>query len=140
MKTKIDLIKEIAFALEMNGINHYLDKDNLELISLPKDELEDDEYSSKDRMKIEINKENYIQIEAFDSSDNFNLMKEFSLTIENNKVKENLLNALSRKKPFANFKETLNSYPDYLEEWYKYKDDFYLQAASDLLNKLSISI
>jgi hypothetical protein len=140
MKTKIDLIKEIAFALEMNGIDHYLDKDNLELISLPKDELEDDEYSSKDRMKIETNKENYIQIEAFDSSDNFNLMKEFSLTIKNNKVKENLLNALSRNKPFANFKETLHSYPDYLEEWYKYKDESYLQAASDLLNKLSISI
>lgn len=41
MKTKTDLMRDLAFVLEMNGFEHYIDINSLELISLPRDEAWD---------------------------------------------------------------------------------------------------
>ena len=89
----------------------FADPDNMELWE------DDEEYQA-----VQENEDDYHRFEKMSSSDSFQQMEDFARSIEDEKVTEQLFNALNRRKPFRSFKDELfNLEGDYLEDWYAYK-------------------
>jgi hypothetical protein len=65
----------------------------------------------------------YIRIPKIESYEGYDDMVGFSESIENQKIRDKLVNALTgRKGVFRRFKDVISNYPYILEQWYKYKD------------------
>jgi len=118
------LLGDIAFAFEDRMSNWYIHKVTLEIIDLPEDDGNDNEDIAADRGMVDENPDHYILIERLDPHVMFNLMEEFTEGLNKPGLQEQLRIVLSGKKPFANFRNTLNYHPDYLKEWYTFKDGF----------------
>jgi len=115
-------LDDIAFALEDSAALWYIHKMTLEITFLSGDD--DTDESADERDKIEENIDDYILIERLEPHVMFNLMEEFTEQVDKPGLKQQLQIVLSGKKPFANFRNTLNYYGDYLEEWYAFKNGF----------------
>ncbi|HYV93022.1 MAG TPA: UPF0158 family protein [Chitinophagales bacterium] len=115
-------LDDIAFAFEDSAALWYIHKPTLEIVFLPGDD--DTDESAEERDKIEENPHDYILIERLEPHIMFNLMEEFTEQVDKPGLKQQLQMVLSGKKPFANFRNTLNYYGDYLEEWYAFKNGF----------------
>lgn len=129
---KDELIRDIAEALEMSGFRYFIHKETYELDMLPDYGLEgsvDDELFEEFREKLEANFIDYIEIEKLSSRDAFAIMEEFTVKVENKRKQELLYNALQRPKPFRQFRYALEDH-DLLEDWYAYKDAYYIQLAT----------
>ena len=77
---------------------------------------------SADIEEIDNNFDDYIQIEGMESHDSFRVMEEFIDTVDNERLKEKLINALQRRKPFQNFKLTIDNSGEYRDKWFKFKE------------------
>ena len=117
-------LDDIAFALEDSAGVWYVHKPTLEITFLPGDDGYDTDDTSEERDKIEENLDDYILIERLEPHVMFNLMEEFTEQVDKPGLKQQLQIVLSGKKPFANFRNTLNYHDDYLEEWYSFKNGF----------------
>jgi hypothetical protein len=49
-------------------------------------------------------------------------MADFVETVDNEKLRESLIQALDRPKPFRNFKFTIDNSGPYRDKWFKFKD------------------
>ena|ERR1043165_5497762 len=118
------LLSDIAFAFEDRMSNWYIHKSTLEIICLPEDEENDTTEIFEDREMIDQHPDDYLLIERLEPHVMFNLMEEFTEELNKPGLQEQLRIVLSGKKPFANFRNALNYHPDYLREWYAFKDGF----------------
>ena len=105
-------IKEIAEELDM-GFRCLVNKTNGELLFFP-DTLKlydiDTEAWEEEIDKFENNPSDYAEIKALESWNSFEIMEDFIKTItDNNKLKEKLINALQRRKPFREFKYVIDN-------------------------------
>jgi hypothetical protein len=46
--------------------------------------------------------------------------------VDNNKLQNDLINALQRKKPFSHFRFVIDNSGDYRQKWFEYKNEQYL--------------
>lgn len=76
-----------------------------------------------DDLDIEKNPGDYLEIEAMESRDSFRVMADFVDTVDDEKLREKLIDSLQRPKPFQNFKFTIDRSGDYREKWFKFKDE-----------------
>ena len=138
---KKTLMKEIAFALQMysDNVSYYLKLDTFEIAFSVDPCFDNDPDIQMKNKEIEKNPDNYIKIEPFKSFDAFTLMERFAESVEDNRLQSKLYKAFSARKPFENFKTILNYHLDYREKWYKFKDEFYANAASEWLKTHKIS-
>jgi hypothetical protein len=137
MKDLQMLIKDIAAAIEMNGFKSYLNKETQDVQMLP-DELHIP-YTDMDMFqelldKLEANPEQYIEIESLSSREGFILMEDFAANLKDKNTQNRLYNALSRPKPFRQFRYALED-NDLLQQWYAFKDAYYEQLAKEWLTK-----
>jgi hypothetical protein len=137
MKDLQMLIKDIAAAIEMNGFKSYLNKETQDVQMLP-DELHIP-YTDMDMFqelldKLEANPEQYIEIESLSSREGFILMEDFAANLKDKNTQNRLYNALSRPKPFRQFRYALEE-NDLLQQWYAFKDAYYEQLAKEWLTK-----
>ena len=72
--------------------------------------------------EIDNNLDKYYEIGRMHSSESFRLMKDFIDIVDNEFLKEKLINALNRPKPFKNFNLTIDNSGKYREMWFKFKD------------------
>jgi len=124
------IIKEVAN--ETNAFGHcYIDKTTFEIIAFPKDEYEREEFLSsiiddieeeeKEKYKdIEQNPQNYYLIERLSSSDGYKLMENFTNQVSDDKLREQLEQALHGKSPFATFKHIVKQ--ERPKEWYAFEE------------------
>ena len=63
---------------------------------------------------------NYIEIEPMESHDSFKIMEYFIDELSDKNFQNKLINALNRKKPFANFKHLVEN-SDYRQQWFDYR-------------------
>jgi len=118
-------IKEIAEELDM-GFRCLVNKTNGELLFFP-DTLKlydiDTEAWEEEIEKFENNPSDYAEIKALESWNSFKIMEDFIKTItDNNKLKEKLINALQRRKPFREFKYVIDNSGEYRQLWFEFKD------------------
>lgn len=64
--------------------------------------------------------ETYIRIEPRESSESFGIMEKFVYKVNDEKLKNKLINALNNRRPFANFKSLVES-SNYRNEWFAFK-------------------
>ena len=114
-------IKEIVEDLEV-GMKCYINKETNDVkITIDFDsEYVDIENWEEDKNELEMNWRKYYEIEPMPSREGFMVMEEFIDKVNEKNLKEQLIRALNKRKPFQNFKyEVENS--NYREQWFKYR-------------------
>lgn len=68
---------------------------------------------------------NYIQFEGIDSNQGFKLMENFAYSLTDSNFRDKILDRISRKKPFQNFRLLIDS-SDYRQDWFDFKKKAYI--------------
>lgn len=133
-KGKLNLIiKEIA---EQNdcGMNAFVHRNSLKLIFIPNEfshYLDDfGEFYEEDLNEIDKNFDLYFMIEPPNSNESYDIMKEFVDLVDNDTLRNELIMALNKRKPFANFKHIVDN-SDIREKWFEFKNQ-------ELINRVRI--
>ena len=85
--------------------------------------------------EIDSNIGDYIQIEGMHSHDSFRVMENFIDTLDNERLKDKLIDALSRRKPFQNFKFAIDNSGQYRDKWFKFKENALTEWVESQLNE-----
>ncbi|WP_430816834.1 UPF0158 family protein [Carboxylicivirga sp. RSCT41] len=128
MKPTEKQIKEIAEYLDC-GMRCYFNKKTGEvkhILNFDSWESDYEEPWQEDIDEIEKNHQNYMEFEAMPSRDLFNLMVDFTDSIDDLKLKERLIRALNKPKPFRNFKWEVDNSGDYRQQWFDFKSMRYI--------------
>lgn len=84
--------------------------------------------------KIENDWGNYERFEKMDSREAFEVMENFAHFISDLKFRERILDRLSNRKPFQNFKILIDS-SAYREDWFDFKKEAYIQYVKRLIEE-----
>jgi hypothetical protein len=129
-------IEEIASELEL-GMDCYIHKETCGLISVPNEMDHAEFYDAglyKDELReIRKNKKSYILIEPLDTGESFKLMRDFTYTLDDEKMRDKLQLSLERPKPFAKFRYALESGSEYTNMWYEFKSKEYIKYVKLML-------
>lgn len=120
-----ELISEIADLLDW-GLICYYHRPTGTLESLPN---QDDDYFDPEPWqdlidKLEQDRDNYAKFEVMSSHQAFKVMENFAHSIQDSRFREQLLDRLSRRKPFRNFNDLVDD-SGYREDWFKFKANAY---------------
>jgi hypothetical protein len=131
-------IKEIAESID-SGLVCFLNLDTAETEEFPQEMLEDPEEfeamtgQSFDGLNFKhTNWENCVSFEPLESFESFEIMREFTDLLEDKWLKDKLNIALNSKKPFANFKATINN-SDSRQNWFDFKKQFMENHVKEML-------
>ncbi len=81
----------------------------------------DDEFNEWKTMEFKFHKwENYIEIHPIESFESFKIMEGFVYNLPESHLKNQLANALNRKKPFANFNHIIHNC-ELKQDWLDYQ-------------------
>jgi len=122
MKLTEEQIKKIAEEIN-SGMNCYVHRLTGNIISvIDLDNFDADEEGwEKELKEIEDNSDNYLKIENMSSNEKFELMAEFAENLDNPLLKEELINALEKAKPFRNFKCLIDNSGLYRQKWFDFE-------------------
>lgn len=122
MELSQEQVKEVAELLDC-GMICYIHKETKEIKSLIDfdDAYADEEGWEEEIEEIENNFDKYIKIEKMSSREAFQIMADFVDVVSNNRIKERLINALNRSKPFSNFKREVDYNEEVRQQWFKFK-------------------
>ena len=116
-------INELADALD-SGLRCFVHKGKKTIVATP-DTINnpdcDSEWWDEATEEIENNFDSYVEIEKMDSHESFRLMEKFIKTVDNGPLRDRLEEALSRPKPFANFKFDIDNSGLYRQKWFDFK-------------------
>ncbi len=126
MKLSDAQIKEIAEELDI-GMICYIHKETKELkfVIDMNDPYADAECWEEELEEIESNFDKYVKIEKMPSRDSFEMMVDFVEEVSNKRIRARMVNALERRKPFANFRQVVDSNETVRQQWFKFRDDTY---------------
>ncbi|WP_417889656.1 UPF0158 family protein [Xanthomarina gelatinilytica] len=135
MKTKIT--KEIAQNLNC-GLDSYFNPKTDEIISIPNFSLiaDEEEFQAAfkaDLQKVSKNKSDYIKVEVLEGFESFKIMERFVNQMPENQLKLDLEKALHNKKPFQNFKYSIET-SDFRNLWFEFKQNELEKIVMDKLN------
>jgi uncharacterized protein YkvS len=122
--SKQSVVREIAQELDCGNECYYNLKTN-EIIAIPNfsqvsDEEEFKEIFRKDLEKINGNKIGFIKIEIPESFQSFKIMERFVVQLNDQNFKSELQDILGNKKPFRNFKNTIDQ-SEFRQSWFDFK-------------------
>jgi len=100
----------------------------------------DTEAWEDDMEEIDTNRSSYIEFEAMNSHESFEVMLDFTETVRNEHLQQKLERALSRSKPFRHFKNTIDHEDDYREEWFAYKKERYIEFVKQQMREYDIKV
>ena len=132
MPTITILKEDLIYAMEDHGGEHnwYLDKETGEIFFVSEyDSDEDDEYAQK----VEEYPDRYICIDPLESRDSYRIMEDYIFSLSDPTAKRSLENAISRRRPFSNFKDALYDFPEIQKQWFIYHDNAVLQISKEWL-------
>jgi hypothetical protein len=122
--------EELISAIDGIGdeIEAFLDTETGEiLLVFPEWMQEDIDDDPKD--SIEAEPDRYLRIERISSQEAYQVMADFVETLPASPEREALERALNGRSPFRVFKNTLASYPERREDWFRYRDEAYAAYA-----------
>ncbi|RZJ70329.1 MAG: hypothetical protein EOO47_23535 [Flavobacterium sp.] len=130
-------IKEIAEQLAC-GFCCYYHKISGEIVSIPdfEDRMDDiEEFYGEDLAKIKKDKKNFIIINKPSARESFEIMENFIEEVNDTKLKNELINALNKKKPFSHFKLIIET-SIYKQNWFAFKEK---QLQQHVLEQISFN-
>ena len=128
-----ELVHSVAENIDC-GLICFINPETLEVEEIPKGMVdgfsdfsinpefgEEDEDEDEDEQKfLHEDWETYITVEPRESSESFKIMERFVDEVNDKKLKNKLINALNNRKPFANFKNIVES-SNHREAWFAFK-------------------
>lgn len=129
MEISKKVIEEIADHLDC-GMNCYLNKLTGEITAIiPDEDLIDAKSETLDEEIEQINASpgNYILFQIMDSRDSYGVMMDFAEEKAEKSLRSALINALNSKKPFRNFKSTVDDSETCRQNWFVYKRNRYIE-------------
>lgn len=129
----------LIVALEDHGTEHehFLNLETGE-IAIVFDESVSGEINEEFAQDMEGHPEKYRRIEPIFSGQAFDVMVEFVESLAESKAKQRLGDALNRRRPFRNFKDTLHYFPEIREDWFRFQEQAYKQFALQWLHREGI--
>ncbi|SFN55922.1 Uncharacterised protein family (UPF0158) [Bizionia echini] len=123
-KPNSEVISEIVQELD-SGCDCYLNNKTHEIIAIPNfgnfpDEVEFQELFKENLMKVSEQASTFIKIEVLKSYESFKIMERFAQKLPNSQFKTKLETILLNKKPFQNFKLTVET-SEYRKLWFDFK-------------------
>jgi hypothetical protein len=121
-----DAIKRIAEEL-LTGMRVFIHKQTGEIIFVPNETNLD--YAEPGVWDTELNllenyRFDYLEIDAMNATQSFEVMEEFAeILVENKVLRVELLDALNCKKPFREFKYVIDNAGKYREQWFSFRLD-----------------
>ena len=132
-------IKGIAEDLEC-GMNCYYHKKTKEITTI----LDFDSHLGADEElwedvinKVEENWDDLVEFEMMDSRESFRVMADFAEEVDKSALREKLIDALNRSKPFGNFKWIIDNSGDYRQNWFDFKNQKYIEWVEARINDLN---
>jgi hypothetical protein len=125
---------EVGEAMFMNNTRSFIDMETLEVeIHASEDYFSfgDMEDTAEEALS---NPDKFFPIEHSSSSKAFEVMESFVETVKDKKLRLQLVSALQRKKPFANFKYIVDN-SILREDWFKFKDEAYAEIAKEWIKE-----
>lgn len=129
------LVHDVAENIDC-GLVCFINPETLEVEEIPKemvdglsyfsinpefeDEDEEDEEDEDEQKFLHEDWKNCITVEPRESSESFKIMERFVDEVNDKSLKNKLVNALNNRKPFANFKNIVES-SNYRKEWFAFK-------------------
>lgn len=133
LKIKFNDIKD---AIDDGSFDNYyfIDKMNHKIVFISAYE---EDYENKLK-NLENN--NFIKIPFLTTGDILNMMQSFVYTLEDFNLCKKIDEAVNKKKPFRNFKELINKYPNLRKKWFEYKDKELINETMDWLFEKKIEL
>ena len=122
--TSIVNSKEITEQLDC-GFRAFIHKITGQLLFVPdENSLTDIDLDPWDEelQQLEINFTEYYEIDKWTSRDMFEVMSDFAEKITESRLQSRLFDALSKNKPFKNFKFVIDNSGDFRQNWFDFKD------------------
>jgi len=127
-------IKEIAETIDCGFVCHWNIKNN-RLIFIPSnDEFEYNDSGAwdEDIKELELNSNEYREIEQPDSRESFRFMEDFTNELpDNTRIKVTLIEALNKRKPFREFKYAIDNSGEYRQLWFDFKNQKMIEYVKD---------
>ena len=134
-----ELVRRTAESIDC-GLVCFINPETLETEEVPKElmndvvEFDEDEAESDNEFDLNHPKwERYITIEPPESHESFEIMESFVTEITDKSLKNRILNALVNRKPFANFKNLIET-SNYREQWFAFKQRKLEEFVWEILN------
>jgi hypothetical protein len=121
VKVRLDDLLE-AYELGSSEIDCYIDTKINKVVRHIDEAYDGDPEETKLKKKIEKYPNRFIPIPKRESRDEYEWMVEFTESLDDKNLKENLFIALDGKGAFKRFKNVLLNYPEKREKWFKFKD------------------
>lgn len=118
----IELIKSIAQSIDCEMVC-FINPETLEVEEIPKSMINDPFESEMDecgQTNLYEEWDTYITVEPRESHESFEIMERFVDQVNDKTLKNELLNAVNNRKPFANFKRIVES-SNYRQAWFDFK-------------------
>ncbi len=122
--------KKVVFEIAGNlliGFMCFFNPETLEVESVPQKMISDpEEYEMITREKYtdaemkHLQWQKYIEVEPMESHQSFKVMEYFIGEVDDNNLQNKLINALNRRKPFANFKYIVET-SKYRQQWFDFR-------------------
>lgn len=133
-------IKEIAEQLDC-GFRCFWNKQNGELVFIP-DTLKHPEMDTEawveEMEKLDNNLHDFKEFEQLESIDSFEIMAQFVDTFaDSNKLKNKLIDALNKKKPFREFKYVIDNSGEYRQKWFEFKNQNLQKWVQDKFDQIN---
>jgi hypothetical protein len=94
----------------------------------------DEEPWEEESKEIDENWDDYFEFTGFEAHESFRIMADFAERIDDQKLQNQLINALNRPKPFRNFKWQIDNSGEYRQQWFDYKKMRYVQWVKEQID------
>ncbi|MCA1803708.1 MAG: UPF0158 family protein [Rhodothermaceae bacterium] len=119
----------------LTGMRVFVHKQTVEIIIVPNEmnlTYADPEIWETELNLLENYRFDYLEIDAMNSKQSFEVMEDFAGNlVENRVLRVGLLNALNCKKPFREFKYVIDNAGKYREQWFSFR----LEKTMDFVKK-----
>ena len=132
-------INEIAEMLDC-GFRCFYNKQNGELIFIPDTSKHfdmDTEAWADEMGKLDNNYHDYFEIDGLESRDSFEIMTDFVDSLsDSDKIKNRLIAALNKRKPFREFKFVIDDSGEYRQIWFDFKSKKIQEWVKERFNEM----
>lgn len=133
-------IREIAENLDV-GLRCFVHKESLKTIFVPDEDKYPDitlEYGDQELREIKKARNEYVEIEGMDSGESFRVMEEFVESVDDERLRDRLEQALGRPKPFSNFKVVIDRSGSYRDKWFAFKTRKLVEWVEEQLLRMNV--
>ena len=113
-------------------------EDEGELVKEDLPQWQQENYDEMIAIFNDVDEERYHGIPAVDVGESADIMRDFARTVPNEKIADELFEALQGSKSFRRFRAVLNRYDEVRNEYYNFKEKCYLESLEDWLKELGI--